>query len=52
MSQAVQQPDFVKKIEHEGLTISLGAPAELVSYVRTERARWKKIILENKIQTQ
>jgi hypothetical protein len=43
---------FFKKIENEGLTISVGAPAELEQYVQAEQARWRKIILENKIQTQ
>ena len=50
--QTVKNPDFIKKIENEGLTISVGAPQELEQYVQTEKSRWKKIILENKIQVQ
>lgn len=50
--QTVNNPDFIKKIENEGLTISVGRPAELEQYVQTENNRWKKIILENKIQIQ
>jgi tripartite-type tricarboxylate transporter receptor subunit TctC len=50
--QTVNNPDFIKKIENEGLTISVGAPSELEQYVQTEKNRWKKIILENKIQVQ
>ena len=52
IQQTVKNPDFIKKIENEGLTISVGAPAELEQYVQAEQARWRKIILENKIQTQ
>jgi tripartite-type tricarboxylate transporter receptor subunit TctC len=50
--QTVKNPDFIKKIENEGLTISVGAPSELEQYVQAENNRWKKIILENKIQVQ
>ena len=50
--QTVNNPDFVKKIENEGLTISVGRPLEFEQYVQTEKNRWKKIILENKIQVQ
>ena len=50
--QTVKNPDFIKKIENEGLTISVGPPSELELYVQTEKNRWKKIILENKIQIQ
>ena len=50
--QTVQNPEFIKKIENEGLTISVGAPSQLEQYVQTEKNRWKKIILENKIQIQ
>ena len=50
--QTVNNPDFIKKIENEGLTISVGMPSELEQYVQTEKNRWKKVILENKIQVQ
>jgi tripartite-type tricarboxylate transporter receptor subunit TctC len=50
--QTVNNPDFIKKIENEGLTISVGLPSELEQYVQTEKNRWKKVILENKIQVQ
>ncbi len=50
--QTVKNPDFIKKVENEGLTISVGAPQELEQYVQAEKSRWKKIILENKIQVQ
>jgi tripartite-type tricarboxylate transporter receptor subunit TctC len=52
IQQTVKNPDFIKKIENEGLTISVGAPLELEQYLQTEKNRWKKIILENKIQVQ
>lgn len=52
IAEAVQHPDFVKKVEHEGLTIVVGSPSDLQSYVQGEQSRWKKIITENKIQLQ
>jgi len=52
ISTAVKNPDFVQKIEHEGLTIVVGSASDLNAYVQNEQARWKKIITENKIQLQ
>lgn len=49
-AKAAHGPDFVKKVEQEGLTISAGSPAELDVYVRAEEARWKKIVKENNIK--
>jgi tripartite-type tricarboxylate transporter receptor subunit TctC len=50
--ETVKNPDFIRKVENEGLTISVGLPTELEQYVQTEKNRWKKVILENKIQGQ
>jgi tripartite-type tricarboxylate transporter receptor subunit TctC len=50
--QMLKNPEFVKKIEQEGLTIAVGTPAQLEQYVQAEQARWKQIIFENKIQSQ
>jgi tripartite-type tricarboxylate transporter receptor subunit TctC len=43
-------PDFIKKVEHEGLVISAGTPAELEAYVRDEQARWSRIVKENNLR--
>lgn len=48
--KATDTPEFRKKIEPEGLTISAGAPKELEDYVRAEGARWGKVIKENNIK--
>ena len=47
--KASQNPDFVKKVEHEGLVVTATDPAELDRYVKAEEARWKKIVKENNI---
>jgi len=52
ISTAVKNPDFIKKVEHEGLMITAGSASDLQLYVQGEQARWKKIITENKIQVQ
>ena len=52
IAEAVKAPDFVKKIEHEGLTVAVSAPGDLQTYVQGEQARWKKIITENKLDVQ
>lgn len=40
---------FQKRVEPEGLIATPGAPEELDLYVRAEEARWRKIVVENKI---
>jgi tripartite-type tricarboxylate transporter receptor subunit TctC len=52
IARAVKSPDFIKKVEYEGLTIVAGPPSDFQSYVQGEQALWKKIITENKIQLQ
>ncbi len=49
--KAAQAPDFKKKVEHEGLVIATGTPAELDTYVRAEEVRWRKIVKENNIKS-
>lgn len=48
--QAALNPDFIKKMEQEGLTVMASSPLELDTYVKNEQTRWRKIISENKIQ--
>lgn len=50
IKKAAQTPDFIKKIEHEGLVISASDPAEFDRYVKAEEARWRKIVKENNIK--
>ncbi|GKS84755.1 tripartite tricarboxylate transporter substrate binding protein [Acidovorax sp. SUPP1855] len=48
--KAARSPDFVRKLEHEGLVINAGPPAELDTYVQAEEQRWARIIQENSIK--
>lgn len=48
--KATDTPDFRKKIEPEGLTVSAGAPQELDDYVRSEAMRWAKVIKEGNVK--
>jgi tripartite-type tricarboxylate transporter receptor subunit TctC len=49
-AKAAHNPDFAKKVEEEGLVISAGPPAELDAFVRSEEARWARIVTENHIK--
>lgn len=51
-AKAARGDDFTKKLEHEGVMVSAGTPAELDAYVRAEQLRWKKIVQENGIKAQ
>ena len=48
--KAAQNPDFIKKVEHEGLVVTASDPAELDRYVKAEEVRWRKIVKENNIK--
>lgn len=48
--KAAHAPDFVKKVEQEGLAVVASDPAELDRYVKAEEARWRKIVKENNIK--
>jgi tripartite-type tricarboxylate transporter receptor subunit TctC len=47
--KAAHSPTFQKRVQEEGLVINAGPPAELDAYVRTEEARWRKVVKENHI---
>ncbi len=51
-TKAAHQPDFAKKIEQEGLSVIASDPAELDRYVRSEEARWSRIVKENNIKAE
>ena len=48
--KAARTPDFARKVEHEGLAINAGEPAELDAYVRGEESKWARIVKENGIK--
>jgi tripartite-type tricarboxylate transporter receptor subunit TctC len=48
--KATDTAEFRKMIEPEGLTVSGGTPAELDAYVRSETARWARIVKENNVK--
>ena len=48
--KAAHAPEFAKKIEQEGLSVVASEPAELDRYVKSEEARWKKVVKENNIK--
>lgn len=48
--KAARSPEFTRKVEHEGLVVSAGEPAELERYVKAEEQRWRKIVKDNNIK--
>lgn len=50
--KAARRPDFAKKVEQEGLSITASDPAELERYVKGEEARWSRIVKENNIKVE
>lgn len=52
IKKAANSPEFVKKVQHEGLVVTASDPAEFDRYVKAEEARWKKIVKENGIKAE
>jgi tripartite-type tricarboxylate transporter receptor subunit TctC len=50
IAKVAKTDEFRKRLEPEGIVISVGAPSELDEYVRGEEARWRKIVKENNIK--
>lgn len=50
IKKAAHSPEFVKKVEQEGLVVTASDPAEFDRYVKAEEARWRKIVKENNIK--
>ncbi|MDP2004097.1 MAG: tripartite tricarboxylate transporter substrate binding protein [Rubrivivax sp.] len=48
--KAAHAPEFVRKVEQEGLSVIASEPAELDRYVKAEEARWRKVVKENGIK--
>ncbi|HYC47326.1 MAG TPA: tripartite tricarboxylate transporter substrate binding protein [Burkholderiales bacterium] len=49
MRRAVANPDFVKQIEAIGLEAASSTPKEMYDLMKSELARWTKVIRDNKI---
>lgn len=46
---AAKDESFIKRAAQEGVTLRMSSPEELDAFVRADMARWKKIVIENKI---
>ena len=49
-TRAAHEPEFVRKIEAEGLSVIASDPSELDRYVKGEQARWARIVRENHVK--
>jgi tripartite-type tricarboxylate transporter receptor subunit TctC len=50
--RATLAPEFVRKVEQEGLTVVASDPAELERYVKAQEALWRRIVQENNLRAQ
>lgn len=48
---ASQIESFRRNLEQEGVVVSAGSPEELDAYVRSEKARWHKVVEKNNIKS-
>lgn len=47
LAKALKQPEVVKKLQDIGVEVIGGTPAEFTSFMRSESARWAKVITES-----
>ena len=52
ISRALHQPDILKNLEEKGAEVIGSSPEDLAAYMRTDTARWKKVIDEAKIKAE
>ena len=52
MSRALADPEFMKHVESLGMVPTSGTPKELREWIRSELARWKKVVNDAGIQAQ
>lgn len=46
---AANSPNFLARIEKEGIVVAVSSPAELTKLVQSEKERWRKVIAQGKI---
>jgi tripartite-type tricarboxylate transporter receptor subunit TctC len=49
IKRAVQYDAFRKRVEAEGLVSAVGTPEQLAAFVRSEEARWRKVVRDSRI---
>jgi tripartite-type tricarboxylate transporter receptor subunit TctC len=52
IARASRTPDVAKRFEQEGVEIVAGTPAQFAANIKSDIARWAKVIKDNKIEPQ
>jgi tripartite-type tricarboxylate transporter receptor subunit TctC len=46
---AAEAPAYRERLAHEGLTVAVNTPAQMTQLMRSEEARWRKVVVEGKV---
>jgi len=46
---AAETPAYRERLAHEGLTVAVNTPAQMTQLMRSEEARWRKVVVEGKV---
>lgn len=46
---AAEVPSYTERLAHEGLTVAVSTPAQMTQLMRSEEARWRKVVVEGKV---
>jgi len=49
MRKAAASPAYRTRLENEGLSVAVNAPAEMTRFMRAEEARWRRVVTDGRI---
>jgi tripartite-type tricarboxylate transporter receptor subunit TctC len=52
IAKAVRAPDVMKRFKDEDTDVIASSPAQFAAHIKTELARWAKVVRDNKIEPQ
>ena len=52
IARAARAPDIAKRFEQDGVEAVAGTPAQFAASIKSDIARWAKVIKDNKIEPQ
>ena len=52
IAAAARAPDIAKRFEQDGVDAVAGTPAQFAAMIKSDIARWAKVIMDNRIEAQ
>lgn len=49
LRKAAEASAYKERLAHEGLTVAVNTPEQMTRFMRTEEARWRKVVVDGKV---